>query len=382
MQKDGLARVEEIYLDRGKVARELHDQGKKVIAYICCYVPLELMTALDIVPYRVMGDVNEPITEADVHMETIVCPFVRSAFDIALKGALSFCDGLVIPHTCDSIAKTFNIWEYNIKPDYFHFLDVPHKVDASSLAFFKSLLGVFAKSLEDFTGKSLSSKNLAQAIKLHNENRALMRELYDLRKEDPTLICGSEMTRVLVASMSIPVSECNGLLRTIISEVKERGDKPKHQPIRLLVYGAEVDDTALIDLIEESGANVVMDDLCIGSKSFWPDVLETPDPLDGIVERYLDKINCARTYRPRSGTYEEYQESRFGYIRDFASDFKANGVILYILRCCDPLGFDAPEIKDYLEREGFPVLYLEDDYAASSTAGLRTRVQAFLETLG
>ncbi|PIU57660.1 MAG: hypothetical protein COS88_00500, partial [Chloroflexi bacterium CG07_land_8_20_14_0_80_51_10] len=85
-----------------KRAKELHDQGKKAMGYLCCYVPLEFMTALDIVPYRIMGNVNEPITEADVHMETIVCPFIRSAFDIALKGDLSFCDGLVIPHTCDS----------------------------------------------------------------------------------------------------------------------------------------------------------------------------------------------------------------------------------------------------------------------------------------
>lgn len=381
MLGDGLAKVETIYRDRAARAKELHDQGKKVIGYLCCYVPLEFMTALDIVPYRLMGSVQEPITEADVHMETIVCPFVRSAFDTALKGSASFCDGLVIPHTCDSIAKTFNIWEYNIKPAYFHFLDVPHKADPSSLVFFKELLGVFRKSLEQYVGHSLSEERLRQAIDLHNENRLLVRELYELRKEAPPLISGSETAKVLVASMSIPVDESNELLRSVIGEVKQRKEKPEKQPVRLLVYGAQVDDTSFFDLVEESGANVVVDDLCIGSKFYWPDVSLTSDPLDGIAERYLDKINCARTYRPMQGKYAEYVDDRFGYIRDFARDFKVDGAILYVYRCCDPLGFDVPEIKEYLEGEGFPSLYLEGDYLAASTAALKTRVQAFIENL-
>ncbi|PIU57659.1 MAG: hypothetical protein COS88_00495, partial [Chloroflexi bacterium CG07_land_8_20_14_0_80_51_10] len=131
--------------------------------------------------------------------------------------------------------------------------------DASSLAFFKSLLGVFRKSLEDFTGQELADEHLVQAVELHNKNRALIRALYELRKEAPPLITGSEMTKALVASMSIPVSECNDLLRSVTNEVKERRDTPERQSVRLLVYGAEVDDTTLIDLIEESGANVVMD---------------------------------------------------------------------------------------------------------------------------
>jgi len=382
LPQNGLAKVEELYLNRDKRAQELHKQGKKVMGYLCCYVPLEFMTALDIVPYRIMGDVREPVTEAGAHMETIVCPFIRSAFDIALKGALDFCDGLVIPHSCDSICKTYDIWKYTLEPDYAYFMDVPHLADKSSLEFFKAILGTFRISLEEFTGRELLDERFTEAIKLHNENRALMRELYGLRKEAPPLISGSEMIKVMVVAMSIPVEECNELLGSVINEVKERPDTPKKQPIRLLIYGAEVDDTAFIDLVEESGANVVMDDLCVGSRFYWPDVAVTRNPIDGIVDRYVDKINCPRTYRPMKGAYEQYSEERFGYIRDFAKDFNVNGVILYVYRCCDPFGFDVPEVKDFLERQGYPVLYLEDEYSLSSIARLKTRIQAFLETFG
>jgi len=379
--KNGLNRVDELYRNRGERAKALHDEGKKVMGYLCCSAPLEFMTALDIVPYRMMGDAQEPITEADVHLETMVCSFIRSVFDMTLKGALSFCDGLVLPHSCDSVERFSTILEYSIPTDFFHFLDVPHKTDASSKAFFKSELSLFRRRLEDFTGQKLTDERLQQAVKVHNENRALIRELYALRQVSPPLMSGGEMARLLVASMSIPVSECNDLLRSIIRDVNERSDPPESHPARLLVYGAQVDDTSIIDLIEESGAHVVMDDLCIGSKPYWLDVPVSPDPLDGIVDRYLDKLECPRTFREVAGTYEEQLEERFGYIGGFVKDFKVDGVILYIYRYCDPFGLDAPDVASYLRGQGIPMLYLEDEYSGSHIAGLSTRVQAFLEKI-
>ena len=94
------------------------------------------------------GDVSEPITKADAHMETIVCPFIRNVFDAALKGKFDYLDGMVMPHQCDSTDKTNNEWRYNLGLPYWHFLNVPHLTDDPSVDFFKSVLGVFIKSLE------------------------------------------------------------------------------------------------------------------------------------------------------------------------------------------------------------------------------------------
>jgi len=77
----GLTRVREIYQNRHQRAKELRGEGKKVIGYLCIYPVLEMMTALDLVPYRLFGDMNEPITGADDYMPTIVCPFLRSLLD-------------------------------------------------------------------------------------------------------------------------------------------------------------------------------------------------------------------------------------------------------------------------------------------------------------
>src|SRR3990170_5513942 len=91
-----------LHENRAKRAKELRSQGQKVIGYLCCYVPLELFTASGVVPYRIMGSLDQTISEADSHLETIVCPFIRSCFDLALKGDYNFLDGIVMPHSCDT----------------------------------------------------------------------------------------------------------------------------------------------------------------------------------------------------------------------------------------------------------------------------------------
>jgi benzoyl-CoA reductase/2-hydroxyglutaryl-CoA dehydratase subunit BcrC/BadD/HgdB len=148
-----------------------------------------------------------------------------------------------------------------------------------------------------------------------------------------------------------------------------------------MVVGAQVDDVAFIDLIEESGAWVVADDLCPGAREFSADVEVTKDPIDSIAERYLRKLKCGRTFRERQGSYEQYLEDRFGHIGGSINDFGVDGVVLYIYKYCDPFGFDVPAMKSYIESKGVPVLYLEDEYSMSTIGRLRTRIQAFLELI-
>jgi len=379
---NGLATVDKYYQDYGGRARELKKQGKKIIGYLCAYVPLEMITAAGFIPFRIKGNVLEPITKADTQMETIACPLVRSCFDMALKGSYDFLDGLVIPDACDSICRTYDVWKYNLGLPYSHLVDVPHSTDDSSLEFFKAVLGTFRRSLGRFAGKDISDEELTQAVQIHNQNRAKVRELYELRKTEPPLISGTEVNKALVAAMSIPVEESSKLLSSVIDEVKARASVSPGKSTRIMVVGAQVDDMAFIDLIENSGASVVADDLCPGAREYGADVEPSQNPVDGIAERYLRKINCARTYREKTGTYEEYLERRFGHIGHAIKDSKVDGVILYVYKYCDPFGFEVPAMKSYIESKGTRVLYLEDEYSMSTIGRLRTRIQAFLEMIG
>jgi bzd-type benzoyl-CoA reductase N subunit len=342
------------------------------------------MSAADIVPIRILGNVKEPVTRADAHLETIACPYVRSCLDIALKGAYDFIDGLVVPHTCDNTYALYAIWASGIvpiTPSYHHYIDGPHMTFPTSIEYFDVELDRFRKSLEEFTGKRITNQSLNKAIKLYNQNRALLRELYGLRRQDPPLLTGIEMTKILVACRVIPVEESNELIGEVIKEVKNRRDVPT-KTTRVLVYGGEIDDIALIELIEESGANVVVDDHCLGVRSFWHDVQVNTNPIHSLSVRYIENVACPRTYKQREQGYKRDMDNRFGYLLEFAKEYNVKGVILYIIRYCDTFELDAPGVREYFQKAGYPVLHIEDDYSVTTIGQLKTRVQAFLEMIG
>lgn len=373
--------MKEICQDRSKRAKELKSEGEKIIGYFCCFPPLEFMTALDLVPYRIFGDPKEPQTRADRYMDPISCGYVRSCFDIADKGRYEFLDGLVPCRACQGIEIGSETWRYFFEPAYYFSLDIPHKMSPWGLEFFRGEIEAFKKDLERYANSEVSDLKLRETIELHNENRALVRELYSLRKPDPPLISGTEIMQVMVATMSIPAGESNQLLKEVLKEVKERQDHPEKKPARLLIWGTIIDDTPLIGLMEESGANVVMDDICVGSRFYWHDVELTEDPLDGLAVRYLDKIVCPRTAREHPGSYKADMENRFHYLREYAKDFNCNGAILQVTMYCDTHGWEVPAVKGYLEEGGLPTLYIEHDYSAIGLEPLKTRIQAFVEMI-
>src|SRR4030066_13433 len=136
-----------MYLDCFVASLAMTSSTKNKRDHIGAYIPLEIITAAGLIPFRIKGNFSGPITKADGHMETIVCSVVRSCFDMSLKGKYDFLDGLVIPHGCDSMSRTYDIWKYTLGLPYSHFINMPHSTDDSSVEFFKAVLNTFRKSL-------------------------------------------------------------------------------------------------------------------------------------------------------------------------------------------------------------------------------------------
>ena len=377
----GLAKASEIYCNRTQRARELKAEGKKIFGYFCCYPPLELMTALDIVPFRILGDMDESITVGDGYLPTVMCIFYRSCFDLGMKGRYDFMDGFIGAHACDGAERTALIWKNYIKsPCNFH-LDIPHTSHEAAITFFKEQILHLQRKLEGFTGSKTSTERLKEAIALHNRQRALVRELYELRKPDPPMITGSEALQVLVAVMSAPVQEGNALLEEVILEVRQREDFPQRKPGRLMVWGSLIDNTAFTQVIESAGLHIVMEDTAIGIRPFWHDIEATEDPITGVAEHYLKEVKCPRTFVETGSSYRDDLKNRFNYLKEFAEHWNVNGVFANIIRNCDIHGYEVPAVRDYLEALGLPVLIIEQDYSTAALEPLRTRFQAFAETI-
>jgi benzoyl-CoA reductase/2-hydroxyglutaryl-CoA dehydratase subunit BcrC/BadD/HgdB len=179
------------------------------------------------------------------------------------------------------------------------------------------------------------------------------------------------------------VKEANRLFDEVMAEIQERKTSPLKSGPRILIDGACVDNAELAGVVEDLGGNVVVDALCNGTRDHFPQVDTTRDPVDALAHRYLDDINCPKTYREnKAGTFEGDAETRFGDIGWFAKDFKVDGVILYVYKYCDPFGFEVPAREAYYESIDVPLLHLEDEYSAGTIGQIRTRVQAFLEMIG
>ncbi len=375
-----LARAASFYENYGGRARSLAKEGRRSMGYISV-VPLEILAAAGFIPVRIKGDPAKAVTKADSMMETLVCPFLRSAFDLTLKGSYDYLEGVVIPHTCDSVSRTYDVWKHNVPLPYYHFLNVPHVDGAPSLEFFVDVLRTFVKSLERHAGKPISKEGLADAVRAYNANRKAMRDVYELRKADVPPVSGVEMMKLLAAVKALPVEEATALAQNVAGEAKARKTPSGPKPRRLMIVGDQIDDTMLAQAVENTGARVVTDDISIGSKLYYADVEETAEPLEGIAEYYLRKVSLPTFYRDAGGSYAENLELRFGHLKRLISEFKVDGVILMVYKNCDPYGFEVPAATAYIESTGTPVFYVEDDYSSASAGRLRTRVEAFLETI-
>jgi bzd-type benzoyl-CoA reductase N subunit len=355
---------------RNKLVREWKDSGKKVLGWMCTYVPEEIIHASGMLPFRVYGGVKD-IKEADAYLHTNTCSYVRSCFEMALQNDYDFLDGFVACASCDPMRRCFDNWNHYFKKPLNFILAPSAKNTPEAIELYAKEIGRFLKNIEETQGVEVNKDSLRRSIGLYNKTRKLLREIYAVKKEDGLPVSGTETLEIVRHAARIPREAYNALLEEIVEEIKSR-PKMQNGNIRILVSGSEIDQPDFIQLIEDQGATVVMDDLCTGNRYFWDDVDESVEPIEALAARYLNKPPCARVIP---------WEDRADYLKGLVKDFKVDAVILESLKFCPPFGFSKPLTMGNLEAAGIPVLELEREHGDASIGQLKTRIEAFLEML-
>ena len=346
-------------------------EGKKVIGWLCTYIPEEIIYAAGILPLRVMGSDEAKLGESEAYLYSNTCSYARCCFELGLNGNYSFLSGLVAGTTCDHIRRLYEVWQEYLDIPFTCLLSIPHKITDKSCRFFKLEVCKFKEKLENFIGSEITEQSLNQAVITYNKTRILLKRLYDLRKSESPMISGAEIQDVLTAGPRIPRDKYNTLLNMLLEEINNRDECYKGK-VRLMLSGAVLDTSNFIMEIENQGGLVVVDELCTGSSYFWDLVDTRQKPLDALAKRYLQRAPCARM-RPSSARYE--------HITKLAEDYHVDGVISLKIKFCDLYGYDSLLFKKRLERNGIPVLELEREYKDCGSGQMRTRVQAFIEML-
>jgi benzoyl-CoA reductase subunit C len=351
---------------------EYKAQGKKVFGWLCTYVPEEVILATDALSIRITGYNQEmELEDGNAYLYINNCSFSRSCLQLALRKEYEFLDGVVGGSTCDGARRLFDLWRYYLKPPFFQVLTVPRKSHERAQALYYSQVQDFKTNLEQYLGVKISNQALLNAIKVMNESRSLLKELYELRKLDEPLITGEETMEVLNSSFRMPKEQFNTYLKELISALKTSGKGHKAKA-RLMLIGSVMTNPKFIKSIEELGVIVVTDELCTSTRYWYdPVVLDgAKDPLEAISRRYLNNFPCARMYPATD---------RFDRIVNLAKEARVDGIISETIRYCVPYAHDIPQISDRLKSEEIPLLTLDVEFGTSGSGQIRTRVQAFLE---
>lgn len=361
----------EYRLARHQNAKAWKEQNQgKVIGIFCCCVPEEIIYAAGMLPVRILGE-REETSEADLHFPTNLCPYCKTCFDQALKGKYDYLDGLIIPNACNVIKAMYGFSKLLLKMPYVRFLEVPQRISSSGVEFFTEELGRFKESLEDFSGKKISKAALSHAIAVYNENRTLLGKVYELRRRSPSLISGSEVQEIVISSMLMPKEQHNKLLTKLLKQIENRKDLPEER-VRLFVSASVHGDTDFLQLIEECGGNVVVDDMPMGARYFYGLVDTTGDPLHALADRYLNKIACPRKMQPAE---------RLAFISQMMNEADVKGVIVHHMRACDPHLYEVPLLREMMEKQGLPILFFRSEGTKAEEEQQRTDIEAFIEML-
>ena len=349
--------------------------GGKVVGCCPMHFPEELVVAAGMLPI-VLQESDEPVTEGYAHLYPFFCGFTRSAVDVAVKGKLSLFDAFIFPDTCLQVRALAHIFRKNLPKTRVEFIQFPTDLRGPhTREEMTTRLDKMVSTLENLAGQTISRSSLNQAIELFNQDRAVLRQLYDLRRERPGLLRAQEVMGVVKASMLMPREEHLGLTQELVKELAAK--KPaRGTKVRLMVSGhlCQAPKVDLLDLIEDLGGEVVEDDLYTGYRYIATDAQRDGNPIGALADKYIDMVVPCPT---RSDPVNDWRD----YMLKAVKKSGAQGVVSFLVKFCEPHIFFYPDLRVALAEAGIPHLLLETEHEVVSLEGAKTRLQAFMEML-
>ncbi|NOZ24141.1 MAG: 2-hydroxyacyl-CoA dehydratase [Planctomycetes bacterium] len=353
--------------------------GRKVVGAFCVFVPEELVLAADAICVGLCAGVEAGKEAVEKILPRNTCALIKSFVGFKLARLCPFtesCDLIVGETTCDGKKKAYETFsEY--APLYV--MEIPQMKMASDRALWKAEIIRFKDRVEALTGNKIRGGALNESIRIVNERRRVLQRLNHLRAAVPAPISGRDVLLVNQVSFYDDPLRFTQKIRELCDQLEVRvesgeGIVPKGTP-RLMLSGCPmaVPNWKLPYLVESSGAVIVGEESCVGTRNTRDLVDEDAPALDGmidaIVDRYM-KIDCA-CFTPN--------KERLEHVVGMARELGVDGVIHYTLSFCQPYAMEALKVEKVLQQAGIPFLNIETDYSMEDVEQLKTRVEAFVE---
>lgn len=373
--------ISEVHGIRPAELIEAQKAGRKVFGTFCVFVPDEIVIALNGIVTGLCGGSQFWVPGGEAVLPKNTCPLIKASVGARLGRTCPFfriADVYVGETTCDGKKKAYEILGQDVP---MIIMDVPQMKRPKDILKWKDEIAEFAAKAEAITGNALTVENLKAAIRTVNEKRRAMARVYDARKSLNLPISGRDallMTQISFFDDPVRCAQmCNRLADELEQRIKDGVSVAKPGDKRILITGTPlaVPNWKLHNIVETSGAVVVCEEMCTGTRYFENLVDDSGETLDdlfmALAERYM-KNNCA-CFTPNPGRIED--------IIRLAKAYHADGVIDCSLKFCGLYDIEKRTVSEALRAEGIPVLSLETDYEDSDAGQLRTRIEAFVEML-
>ncbi|MBR1455964.1 MAG: 2-hydroxyacyl-CoA dehydratase [Oscillospiraceae bacterium] len=360
--------------------------GKVCVAYTCENVPEPLLNLDGTCSIRLSAPHTGSLDIATYYMTNLLCEPSRALLERAIEGGFSFADCVITPDGCTMINRAVENMELletmgKGNPKFFHsymeiaFKNTENDVDLAVLQCTNHIL----KPLHENYGIDVSDAAIRKAVEDHNRVCRLIRAIGDFRKEAKPRITGYEFHVLCLATYVCPKYLVIDKLEETLEELKTREPEEKEPRVRVLLVGSEVDDSALVKLIEEQGAFVCCDRFCFGSYPGRMEIVlnDEEDALRQVCRHYIRNCQC-----PRMMSMDKVY-GRKQFVASLAKEYGADGVIYEQVKFCDPWAYERTLGASMLQADyGYPVLSVDRPYNIASSSGqMRTRVQAFVESI-
>ena len=367
-----------------ELVRKAQEDGGLAMGYTCFHIPEVLLNVDNCFSVRLRAPNTGSIDIATYYMSNYTCEYARALLERAIEGGYQFLDALIGVDACSMMNRSmehFEILHVNDKPNFFvTHADMPYKITDYTLdSYIKQMrLRVLDRMTEVF-GVDTSDTAIRKAVEEHNEVCRIISEIREMRKADKPVITGYEFHVLNLVTYCCPKALILPYLRETLEELKTRKpDKKSPFRARVAIVGSEIDDPNLTKLIEGCGALVVSDRYCFGSTP-GREVIElnnNEDALTQICRHYMEVSECARYISDEKVLQRRQTADRL------AKEFKAEGIIYEQMKYCDYWGFERALVSHVMHDEyGWPVLSIDRLYNNGNSGQLRTRVQAFVESL-
>jgi benzoyl-CoA reductase subunit C len=348
------------------------DAGGKVVGHFQVYFPEEIVHAAGMLPVKLRGAPVEP-TRADSHFGSYLCSILKTSLELVLNGTLEL-DMFVSPPICDAARNLAAIWGRNY--DYpCQILYLPQNPNSAySATYLRDEYDRLQRTVEEVAGGETRADDLRRSIEVFNDNRRLLRELYDLKREKPWLVTADEAYCLVSVGGLIPRDEHNDLLRTVLGQLEERDAKPQDR-IRVVFEGGFCEQPPL-DLIRMLGRTcyVVDDDFLIGLRWIVEDVPTDGDALLNIAESYLHRSSYSPVQHDNRKPKEKMLVER-------VEGARADAVIVAAAKMCEPGLEEQVAYTHALDEKGIPYFVSEFEENMVSFEHLELQVETFLENL-